>query len=484
MRKLCFAILIIVSLIISGCAEEVNVKEQADEEEELKQLIEELGEDPSKYGLEAEEEAEAEAEPADVAEEEESLDSKENALMAELKGMGRGWIVYKEFKKLMRGNEDWRITDPYAKPEKARSHLPNPILNLLINDLSDANKAELIIDRWGGHAGTSNKRIRFNWNSWIRVQEPTTMPAGHSPECYMYEDNPTVNIPLGNLKEGANSFEGTSDGQICYNFDWGQWGWFGVILRVHYYHDKKPHPYGRIISPVSGETMNENPVIKAEAVSEAGIERIDFIGYYEDYDIDGDGVYTEWQEGYFSPRDTDDIDIGWHIGTVTEEPYEIEWDTEWIPDQPRGSIKIKARIKDKNGVWTETPVVGDLSLSREKYSVKLYKASNVPEKFNVRAGETKECTVNIPDLLTALKAKLHLRTWNGDDANHKEKPLKVNNWESPVGGKNHNYYYSIIDVPLSALKEGDNTVSFNSPTEHHGIEVLWPGPAITVRYLK
>ena len=51
----------------------------------------------------------------------------------------------------------------------------------------------------------------------------------------------------------------------------------------------------------------------------------------------------------------------------------------------------------------------------------------------------------------------------------------------PVDGKNHFYDYDLLTFPPSALRNGQNTFSIHSTTEHHMLEVLWPGPAIVVR---
>ena len=153
---------------------------------------------------------------------------------------GTGGVVYKEYYRIMTGNKEWRVTDPDTENPKAQLHLPNPKLPLQISDGSDAVSAEAIIDCWGGHVGTTGRKFRLNGNSWIDIPELTTMS---SPECYMKQWNPVVPVPLGHLKGGTNILEGTSGGQICYDFDWGQWGWYAFILRV-YYTDSKPHPDG------------------------------------------------------------------------------------------------------------------------------------------------------------------------------------------------------------------------------------------------
>ena len=39
-----------------------------------------------------------------------------------------------------------------------------------------------------------------------------------------------------------------------------------------------------------------------------------------------------------------------------------------------------------------------------------------------------------------------------------------------------------VDVPLDHLQDGHNLLSFKSATEHHGCQLLWPGPSILVRH--
>jgi hypothetical protein len=60
--------------------------------------------------------------------------------------------------------------------------------------------------------------------------------------------------------------------------------------------------------------------------------------------------------------------------------------------------------------------------------------------------------------------------------------FKLNDYSQPNAGKNHHYDYDIHLIPPSALRAGDNTFTISSDTEHHMLEVHWPGPALTVRY--
>jgi hypothetical protein len=81
---------------------------------------------------------------------------------------------------------------------------------------------------------------------------------------------------------------------------------------------------------------------------------------------------------------------------------------------------------------------------------------------------------------------MYHRTWNaGDDhaaGGHIDKPLIINGHNFKCNGKNHFFALSSVEIPVSNLYEGINEIAYTSDTEHHGIEILWPGPAFIVRY--
>jgi hypothetical protein len=227
---------------------------------------------------------------------------------------------------------------------------------------------ELIIDLWGGHVGTTGKKIRFNSNDWIDIPELNTTPTDG--QCYTQQLNYTIEIPTSHLTTGSNTIQGTSGGQTCFNFNWGQWGWYGAVIRV-YYNSDKGQTTGGISNIFSGDMLFENPIINIDV--DGPINKVDVLGYYEYYDVDGDGYYKEWVGDYHRTFWSDDIDLNNHIGTITTAPYELIWDTEWVPDQIEDGIKIQARIQDENGYWYATDIVDNLSLYRTTYSVKLNK---------------------------------------------------------------------------------------------------------------
>jgi hypothetical protein len=110
-------------------------------------------------------------------------------------------------------------------------------------------------------------------------------------------------------------------------------------------------------------------------------------------------------------------------------------------------------------------------------------ADDVPERFGVRVGRERSCTFQIPDdvsLSAAQQAVISLRTWHGWDGHHR--PLQLNEYRLPIDGKNHHYDYDRLSIPPRLLKHGENTFRIHSDTEHHMLEVLWPGPTLLIRY--
>jgi regulation of enolase protein 1 (concanavalin A-like superfamily) len=401
--------------------------------------------------------------------------------------------IYKEYTRtIVATGNVWRVTDPNTIDPNAQLSLPNAILSLTISDTVGAVRAEAILDMWGGHIGTTGKKFRVNGRNWLPIPElgaDNGIPAGSFGQCYMNQWNPTVAIPLNQLKQGTNTFEGTNTGQTCYNFNWGLWGWYGIIVRV-YYGPSKAHPTGSITSPTAGGTINDNPLITATASGSAGINRVEFFASYQGFDPDGDGIYGGYQHSYHRLKADTQMETKFHLGTVTSAPYQVTWNTQLVPDQIAGSVRILARIRDNNGVWFVTNEASGLTLRRDSVSVKMYTAQNVPERMSARLGQTKSANYIIPpddSLGKATAATLIVRTWNGN--NYPEDPgvthsLKVNTYTVPTAsyGIANFFILNSIGIPTSSLLQGVNTVSFYSNNIHHGIDVKWPGPTLLVRY--
>jgi len=378
--------------------------------------------------------------------------------------------VYREFTYARRfGEVDPKSTSDGAVKMRPSAGRPR---RLFVKDLAGARQAEVSVQYWGGHIGTSDQKFRVNGSDWFQIPQPVGTPT--EPQKYyrtIVGDNP-VKIPLSLIKDGANLFQFQAGPQIKYGFHWGLFWVYSFTTRI-YYDSSKPHVGGRIVSPVSGQTIGENPVIVAEVDADPEqVRQVDFIGLYDDYDWEGNGLYRQWHWQY------KDAVIARHIGTATEPPYSVRWDTTWIPDQDE-PISIMARIVGADGVIYMTPAVTDVKFVRKGRSVKMYKACRIPENFSVRIGKKKFCMIIVPDSLAgATKAKLLLHTWSA--AHAEEIGLNDQKLVDKVGLV-HDYSFDEIPVPLELVKRRNKFHIF-STTEHHAAEVNWPGPVLLIEF--
>lgn len=407
--------------------------------------------------------------------------------------------TYREYVHLATLNGvNWRVTDPnatFTSPNgEPADFLPNPTHVLGNLDLAQAVRAEALLDAWGGHVGTTGKQIRFNGNSFQNLPDILGTPG--APQCYTHQYNPVVPIQLSHLQGTGNNFAATADDQTCFSFNWGQWGLYMTVLRVYYDSSTKAHPTGAITSHSAGGTISENATIACNpSGGSGGIARVEYFAYYDGYDTDGDGVYQQYHESYSRTRTQSGKVTRNHVGTATSAPWQVQWDTTLVPDQAPGSVKLVARIQDNAGIWHVTPEVTGLTLTRSG-SVKLYKPTNVPQRMWTRdfAGNNDgvQCNVTIPasdDLGDAEAAYLLVRTWNGIDGQAEpgeDHFTRVNGVSIGDFGEDHFYSYDVIPISPGLLNSNsspnNNVISFLSESTHHGVEILWPGPAVIVRY--
>ncbi|MBM4018778.1 MAG: hypothetical protein FJ288_10695 [Planctomycetes bacterium] len=368
-----------------------------------------------------------------------------------------------------------RVTDPEARNAGAKKFLPNPVNKVELTDLAEAVRAEVHIEQWGGHAGTSQKRIRLNGGPWIEIPESPLM-GPQRPEAYQYLKQACAALPLAQLKAGTNTFEFTSGGQVVHDFGWGQWGVYGVTFRIYYDPARKPHAAGAVTAPAAGASVASPVALAADvktAPGGAAVRQVDFIGFYDDFNWEGDGQWRRWHYTYRYGK------IQNHLGSAAAPPWAARWDASWAPDQAE-PMKVLARITDGSGLCCVTAAVEGVRLVRPGKSVRLYKPYDVPPAWQTRAGKTHSCKVDVPDDPSrAAAARIVLTTWCGDLCD--ELGINGSRLVQKVG-KNHDYSADVVLAPLALIRRGTNTLYTKSATEHHGIEVLWPGMALLVQY--
>lgn len=404
--------------------------------------------------------------------------------------------IYREYIRVMNGSNDLMVPDPnldLVRYPQMIGNVPAPVLSLYIGDLSGAVRAEAVIVYVGGHISTVGQKMKWNDHDWIDIPLLDTsngIPVGHHGYNYLMLHMLTMDLPLDQLVEGNNTFQGTSGTQATpeYSFGWGQWGWYAMMIRIYYGPDK-PHATGRITSPLPRASLGEDPVVTGEITS-GNATRMDFIAYYEDYDKDGDGKYLSYQHDYMMYKNQDFLTLNSHVGTATGAPWQATWNTAWVPDQPVGQIKMIARIKDDNDIWYVTPEVTELSLVRNGFSIKMYKPLDTPERCWAKGDVGEQVIhVSIPptDVLSdAAAAQYDIRTWNGANVITQPEDTEyrnLNGWTDEKFGADHHFSIDARDIPQGVLQSGTNTFAWYTTNYlHHAIEILWPGPAIKVKY--
>lgn len=343
-------------------------------------------------------------------------------------------------------------------------------------DLEHAVRAEIVVEKLLCHEGTRELAVSVNDHDWILIPEAPGIPA---PQWeYMHHIYPVVPVPLEQLKAtDGNQFRMRVSDE--HPWKWPQNLIYGVHFRIYYDPAKKPHPTGRIISPKPGAALGVKAVLEVEASSPNGaIHQIDFLGHYEDVNLQGDGIYTQWHHHYI--RGT----LAGHIGSVGTSPWRYVWDAAWVPDQP-APFQLAARIADETGLILFTETVGGLTFQRKGLSVELCKPYDVPMRWLTRTGEKQQKFRVSGDVDKAVAAQFVWVSWcpgymeglylNGHRILYREGPK---------------YAYFLHRVPLEDLtlfKPGENILETGMTPRYdgkmvHGMEVNWPGIMVLIQY--
>ena len=337
-------------------------------------------------------------------------------------------------------------------------------------------RAEVVIEKILCHDSTRGLAIEVNGNSWIPIPEAQAIP--YPQWDYQHHIYPVVPVPLSFLRSGTgNQFRLRVSPESSWN--WPEHQIYGVHFRIYYDAASKPHPTGTITSLQSGAELGQLVPLEVEAATSTGsIQQVDYLGYYEDVNYEGDGLYTQWHYHFFHGQ------ITHHLGTAQEAPYRATWDTSWVPDQEQ-PMAIAARIIDNSGMIYMTEAVDGLSLDRPGFSVELCKPYDIPKKWVTRAGEKQEKFVVTGDLSKAFAAQIVWTSWspgymngvfiNGTQVFDKEGPLS------------HYYFHRVPVSDLSVFVQGVNTLTTGkTPLVNgemvHGMEVQWPGIMVLIQY--
>lgn len=362
----------------------------------------------------------------------------------------------------------------------------NPF-TLKIDDLKDAVKAEMCVEYWGGHWGTHQIRFIVNDKPDRAVYVPLPKNYKGNPN-QLYRTmlgNAPVPFPLDLIKEGDNKFELTwSPTRLYKNPDFPNSWIYSITVRVYYPPDKKPHPTGKLVAPKSGEILGDNPVFQASVGHTNGkkIKRVDYIGDYEDFDWEGNGLFRQWH--YRTQKGK----IGKHIGVGGAPPaYRCSWYNKWIPD-PAKPIRVMARIMDEDGVYYMTEAAVNLRLERKrKVEMLTIARPEYPYGYCTLLGNKTTAKLHYKSKLDkATEAKLFISTWSAIDELKAGTIILVNGDTIVHGfGKHHMYSQDKFPVKLSTLRKttGHCIVNVvNNGKKGHACEINYPGPVLMIAF--
>lgn len=372
------------------------------------------------------------------------------------------------------GKLDYQVKTPYFPEESYKDG------NILIPgevDLNKALRAELMVEKNLCHDYTSGLSVSVNDHPKIVFPEADGIPEPQ--EGYLHHNFPVVEVPLEYLKKGENNIFKLSVDTFQH------WGWpqnlvYGVVLRVYYRHYDKDLP--TVILPENRELVESQP-LSINYSKYQKIEKVEYLAHYYGPDMNGDGIYTDWHYGWFKTSLVN------HIGTSTKAPFNIIWNTTWVPDQEK-QVKIVARITFKqSGLIYMTEAVEGLNLKRD-FHVKFYPPYQIPQTWTTRNAEYNSAFYFNDDKTKVDTIKVIWRSWSpgymngvylndvlffireGDRYCYAEHDLKISDRQ-------------IIDL----LNPGPNYIKTGKTPEFnwqmvHGMDVLYPGPMVLMRLRK
>lgn len=347
---------------------------------------------------------------------------------------------------------------------------------LMEENLRDLDGVELALELWGGHPGTMNKRVTPNGRTTYYIPE-VGAAAGHCTH-----QHPTIRLKVTDVVNGHNAIQFACDQGPSF---WGHFIVEEACLRASLkpdHADLKKAGLAGFEARVKAEPGAARETIRlsldADAKSLARVSRVLYQGFYNGYDENGNKEAADWH-GFLKNRNP----VA-YLGEGSGPEFRAEWDLAMLPEQTGMAVRACVYLKDQPALEYNTAAVRGLAVpSRPGSRVALFSLKERPVPFWSRAKRLKTATLDLPvDPKQIEKAALHVLAWDGGRGDIKD-PFKLNGAPVEVAGTGkHDTMYTVTAIEPARLRQGVNTIELISGTEHHGIEVLEPGPALMVRY--
>lgn len=343
-------------------------------------------------------------------------------------------------------------------------------------DLGKAIRAEVILEMVQSHEATKGLAIQVNQRKWIPVPDLSTLPKPQS--AYMLHTYPAVEIPVEYLKEGReNLFKLKVDSNQTWK--WPQNIFYGVIFRVYYSENKINHQRSRIASLKNGDILQDSVPLLVNVWNHDSTRQVDYIGYYKDFNWEGDGQYQRWHGHTHRGK------LQNHIGTSHDPGFKVVWNTGWLPDQSV-PIKVMARVERNDGIVYITEPVSGLTLDRD-FSVELCKPYHQPPNWVTRSDTFQSKFSVHGDLAYATSYQVGWRSWSPCYG----RGLSINRhqiWDrqDPCYG----YAEHLLTMESTGdLVFGENRIETGKTPlidgkMVHGMEVQYPGVMVKVKYTR
>jgi hypothetical protein len=349
-------------------------------------------------------------------------------------------------------------------------------------DLFLLTAAEFYCEAWGGHPGTANKRITVNGRSTYFLPRVGT-EDGHC--TYFY---PSIPLKITDLVNGYDAVQFAVDQGTTF---WGHMLVDNAAIRVALTNGHPDLVKLGLAEFTASIVVGTTPGVDGFGIMvswpkafRSQIARVEVQGWYQGYDENGNAQRRDWH-GFTKAR----TPMVW-LGSVSPpadgsaDGVAVQWDTSLLPAQTDVAVRAAVRFHtDTNLVFLTCASTGLEIRERTHANVVLFAPHDLPDHFWSRAGQPKTCHIDLDvDPPRIEKAELHVVTWTGGAGTVKEY-FRLNGVHYPVAeGARHELVYSRLPVDPRNLRRGLNRIELLSDTEHHGIEVIYPGPALAVRY--
>lgn len=377
-------------------------------------------------------------------------------------GSGARWV--RTYWSKSRRQGDGAVTNRVNSPDTAAGKFKDRpeakadgrLVFAIAEDPRDLAGAELALELWGGHPGTANKRFTLNGGAPYAVPE-TGAADGHCTYTF-----PSIPLRLGDLRKGENRFQFTCERGTTF---WGHFLFEIAALRVTL---RTPPRTIRAVPEI--QVRGE----RAELTLEGDLDAIGLVeveASFRGYDDRGNG---DGSHGFTKEGRPEGI-----VGRADAPPFLVSWDLSMIPDQEEVSFRTILHPRDDPSLSLVLP---GPAFPLQGRSVSVHAPAVLPKPFWSRAGQAKTCTIELDrDPAAIERAELHVRIWDGGRGTV-ESPFTLNGRPLPVAGSGrHDFLYRVVPVDPTWLRKGPNEIRVLSDTDHHGIEVLLPGPAIVLR---